>query len=208
MDELVAGDIIVASVRLKPPWGSLNAGGFDYQQWLLASGYNATGYIKYGQLESSQHSPKVAQWVRSVVTSAGLVEPAALMALALGDKGGVAPEDWRRLRNTGTVHLFIVSGLHVGLIGGWLYLFCLTSVRLFGWCLRKVVHGHRLAVMVSLLGVACYAWLSGLRPARAAGLIEGRNCSARGFDPATLCAFATAATGIYCVRGAAAPRDF
>ena len=164
VDELVAGDIIVASVRLKPPWGSLNAGGFDYQQWLLASGYNATGYIKYGQLESSQHRPKVAQWVRSVVTSAGLVESAALMALALGDKGGVAPEDWRRLRNTGTVHLFIVSGLHVGLIGGWLYLFCLMSVRLFGWCLRKAVHGHRLAVMVSLLGVACYAWLSGLQP--------------------------------------------
>ena len=38
------------------------------------------------------------------------------------------------------------------------------SVRLFGWCLRKAVHGHRLAVMVSLLGVACYAWLSGLQP--------------------------------------------
>ena len=43
IDDLVTGDIVVANVRLKAPWGSLNAGGFDYQKWLLASAYNATG---------------------------------------------------------------------------------------------------------------------------------------------------------------------
>ena len=164
IDDLVTGDIVVANVRLKAPWGSLNAGGFDYQKWLLASAYNATGYVKHGYLETSQNRPKVANWVRSVIERARLVETGALIALALGDKGGVVPEDWRRLRNTGTLHLFVVSGLHVGLIGGWLYFLCLTCSRLFGLVVQTAVQGHRSAAILSLLGIAAYAWLSGLQP--------------------------------------------
>ena len=40
---LAVRDIVVATVRLKALWGTQNVGGFDYQKWLLASGYNATG---------------------------------------------------------------------------------------------------------------------------------------------------------------------
>ena len=123
---LAVRDIVVATVRLKALWGTQNVGGFDYQKWLLASGYNATGYIKSGVLERLQKSQDPSQWVRSVFATAQLRERGALLALALGDKGQVAPEDWERLRITGTIHLFVVSGLHVGLIGGWLYLLCLA----------------------------------------------------------------------------------
>ena len=49
---LAAGNIVVATVRLKALWGTRNVGGFDYEKWLRASGYNATGYIKHGFPES------------------------------------------------------------------------------------------------------------------------------------------------------------
>lgn len=163
-NELAAGDILVATVRLKPLWGTLNVGGFDYEKWLLASGYNATGYIKHGLLESSQKSQGLSQWVRSVFANAQLVEKGALLALALGDKGQVAPEDWERLRITGTIHLFVVSGLHVGLIGGWLYLLCLACLRLGGLFLPVSTHSHRSAGLLALVGIFAYAWLSGLQP--------------------------------------------
>ena len=161
---LAMGDIVVATVRLKPLWGTLNVGGFDYEKWLLASGYNATGYIKHGFLEGSQKSQGLSQWVRSVLATTQLVERGALLALALGDKGRVAPEDWERLRITGTIHLFVVSGLHVGLIGGWLYLLCLACLRLGGLFLPLSAHSNRSAALFALVGILLYAWLSGLQP--------------------------------------------
>ena len=36
-DGLVTGDIVVAKVCLKPPWASLNPGGFDYPERLLGA---------------------------------------------------------------------------------------------------------------------------------------------------------------------------
>ena len=54
--ELAAGDIVVATVRLKALWGTLNVGGFDYEKWLRASGYSATGYVKHGHLASPQNT--------------------------------------------------------------------------------------------------------------------------------------------------------
>ena len=161
---LAVRDIVVATVRLKALWGTQNVGGFDYQKWLLASGYNATGYIKSGVLERLQKSQDPSQWVRSVFATAQLRDRGALLALALGDKGQVAPEDWERLRITGTIHLFVVSGLHVGLIGGWLYLLCLACLRLAGLFLPILLHSHRSAGLLALVGIFVYAWLSGMQP--------------------------------------------
>ena len=161
---LAVRDIVVATVRLKALWGTQNVGGFDYQKWLLASGYNATGYIKSGVLERLQKSQDPSQWVRSVFAIAQLRERGALLALALGDKGQVAPEDWERLQITGTIHLFVVSGLHAGLIGGWLYLLCLACLRLAGLFLPISLHSHRSAGLLALVGIFVYAWLSGMQP--------------------------------------------
>ena len=162
--ELAAGDIVVATVRLKALWGTLNVGGFDYEKWLRASGYSATGYVKHGHLASPQNTQDLSRWVRAVFETAGVVEQGALLALALGDAGLVPPEDWARLRVTGTIHLFVVSGLHVGLIGGWLYLLCLACLRLYGMLANTQVRAHRGAAVLALVGIGIYAWISGLQP--------------------------------------------
>jgi competence protein ComEC len=38
------------------------------------------------------------------------------MALALGHRSGIAPDDWDVLRATGTTHLVAISGLHIGIV--------------------------------------------------------------------------------------------
>ena len=50
---LCAADIqvhqtLTVAVKLRRPWGAANSGSFDYQRWLLASGYSATGYVREG----------------------------------------------------------------------------------------------------------------------------------------------------------------
>ena len=41
-----------------------------------------------------------------------------LTALVLGDGAGLSREDWQVLQDTGTVHLLVISGQHVGLLAG------------------------------------------------------------------------------------------
>ncbi len=43
---LTAGDALKVTARLRPPRGTRNPGGFDYEQWLLVNGYGATGYVR------------------------------------------------------------------------------------------------------------------------------------------------------------------
>jgi len=42
---LVTGDIVLAKVRLKPPWGSLSAGGLDYPERLLGAVQRQITYL-------------------------------------------------------------------------------------------------------------------------------------------------------------------
>ncbi|WP_447639654.1 DNA internalization-related competence protein ComEC/Rec2 [Pandoraea norimbergensis] len=41
-----------------------------------------------------------------------------LMALALGERGDIAPDDWQIFADTGVSHLLAISGLHVSLVAG------------------------------------------------------------------------------------------
>src|SRR6185312_4327807 len=43
-------------------------------------------------------------------------------ALMLGRRGGIDPELQDRFAQSGLVHLLSISGFHVGLIGGWIFL--------------------------------------------------------------------------------------
>src|SRR5690606_31007841 len=44
-----------------------------------------------------------------------------IAALVLGDDSGLSVEDWRLLQDTGTVHLLVISGQHVGLLAAFIY---------------------------------------------------------------------------------------
>ncbi len=48
-------------------------------------------------------------------------QSATLVALVLGDGSGLAAETWRILQDTGTVHLLVISGQHIGLFAALVY---------------------------------------------------------------------------------------
>ena len=54
---------------------------------------------------------------------------AVLRAVTLGEGSGVRRELWQQFQATGTVHLLVISGLHLGLVA-------LVGGLLAGWCLR------------------------------------------------------------------------
>lgn len=109
------------AVTLKRPAGLLNFHGFDQEAWLLAQRIGATATVKDGE----RLAPGRGTWRDTVRQRLMAVDAqgreASLAALVLGDGSGLASEDWRVLQDTGTVHLLIISGQHIGLLAGLIY---------------------------------------------------------------------------------------
>ncbi|WP_347927562.1 DNA internalization-related competence protein ComEC/Rec2 [Pseudomonas helvetica] len=121
------------AVKLKRPTGLLNPQGFDYDAWLLAQRIGATGSVKDGQLlRPAQGAWRDAVRQRLLAVDAQGRE-GALAALVLGDGSGLSSEDWRALQDTGTVHLLVISGQHIGLLAGMVYLLIAGLARYGLW---------------------------------------------------------------------------
>jgi competence protein ComEC len=119
------GDSLAVTARLRPPRGARNPGGFDYERWLLANDYGATGYVRSGAVTSAVDDGLVTHWrtfraslaERIGAASADADGAALLTALALGERFRFTEQHWTDFRRTGTSHLVAVSGMHVALLG-------------------------------------------------------------------------------------------
>lgn len=121
------------AITLKRPSGLLNFHGFDYEAWLLAQRMGATGSVKDGErLAPARNAWRDALRQRLMAVDAQGRE-AGLAALVLGDGSGLEAEDWRVLQDTGTVHLLVISGQHIGLLAGLIYGLVAGLARYGAW---------------------------------------------------------------------------
>jgi len=154
-------------LRLDPPTGRLNPGGFDLQRHWLANGIGATAIVQGeatrigvgGWLSViDRHRQYLAERLQSETID--LNHAALMRALALADRTALESDLRELLQRTGTAHLLAISGLHIGmvaalagLIGGWL----LSPLLL----LHASLDRRRLALLSGLLAGFVYAWLAG-----------------------------------------------
>lgn len=121
------------AVKLKRPAGLLNPHAFDYDAWLLAQRVGATGTVKDGQRLAEARwawRDSIRQRLQAVDAQG---RTGALIALVLGDGAGLSREDWQVLQDTGTVHLLVISGQHIGLLAGVVYLLIVGLARYGLW---------------------------------------------------------------------------
>ena len=160
-------------LRLKQPHGFMNPGGFDYEGWLYQKKIRATGYVRinpkqqqyakklddeatgYNILLLRQYLYDTLTYITSKNDFSGI-----LIALALGERTGITQQQWQVFRATGTSHLVAISGLHIGLLAG--FVFFITR-RLWPYCgsAALLLSAPRAAALNSLLIAAFYAALSG-----------------------------------------------
>jgi competence protein ComEC len=162
-----AGERWRFKLRLKPPHGFLNPGGFDYEAWLFQHGIHATGYVREDSENRKLSDPAIFSLdavrhklnARIQSTLAGRSHMGLVAALAVGNRSQVSKDHWRTLIKTGTNHLMAISGLHIGLaatFGYWLVR------RLLPVKLIKRVSAQCPAVIGGLMVAAVYALLAGL----------------------------------------------
>ncbi len=158
-------------VRLKPPHGFMNPGGFDYEAWLFQQGIDATGYVrKSGFNKREQKASASINFLRQSLSekidalasrlSADSGNSFSLVkALAIGDKSSITNQQWQVLANTGTSHLMAISGLHIGLAS--LFVYVLVR-RIVPVCVMKRVPAQHIALLVGMFSALSYALLAGL----------------------------------------------
>ncbi|WAC44711.1 DNA internalization-related competence protein ComEC/Rec2 [Pseudomonas sp. SL4(2022)] len=156
-----AGQTWRLAVRLKRPHGLVNPQSFDYEAWLLAQRIGGTGTVKSGELIAPASG--TGAW-RDRLRQQLLATPAhgregALAALVLGDDSGLSTADWQVLQNTGTVHLMVISGQHIGLLAALLYGLVAGMARLGFW--PRSWPWLPCACAVALAGALAYGGLAG-----------------------------------------------
>ncbi len=111
------GQVWRVEAKLDRARAHVNPHGFDYERWLVGHGVVASGYVIAARLQADRRDPvdDYRLRLRERVESLGLVHRGAILALATGDTALVSQDVWQWFRATGTVHLLVISGLHVGL---------------------------------------------------------------------------------------------
>ncbi|WP_268245750.1 ComEC/Rec2 family competence protein [Kordiimonas sediminis] len=127
--DLIAGDVVVFDGVLQMPQGPVYPDGFDYRQFLQFEGVHYTGFatsdiIRIGVKESFKHSVEALR--QSIANSflGQMSEQGGPLAAALfvGKRDYILPEDRDHIRKAGLAHILAISGLHMGLVTGVLFL--------------------------------------------------------------------------------------
>jgi len=170
------GEFWQLRVRLRRPHGYANPGGFDYEGWLFRQRIGATGYVvshKDNQRLGTVPVGRTARTRQDFVNRVTQLLPnddaaAVLLAVGVGARHRITREQWDRYAITGTSHLMAISGLHIGLAAGGVFLLAWAVFALL--CRRMNVRD--MALVTAVLAAGIYAALSGFAvPARRAFLM-------------------------------------
>jgi competence protein ComEC len=165
---IAAGQSWQLTVKLKQPHGRINPGGFDYEAWLFANHIGATGYVRdqpAPQLIASMPSIAryFASWRQTISDRLDAALPAGeqlgiIKALTIGSQDAISQRQWDVFRTTGTIHLIVISGSHISLIAGLIYL---LVRRGWAWLGILSISPQRVAALSAWLAALFYAGLAG-----------------------------------------------
>lgn len=160
------GATVIVTAHLSPPGGPVEPGGFDFQrhawfQKLGAVGYARTPLLLLEPSGSDQLLLRARMALSNHVQSQLPGETGAFAAAIMtGDRAGMGPGSLEALRASNLAHLLAISGLHMGLLAGFIF----AVVRIGLAAVPPVglrLPGKKVAAMIALLFAAGYLSLSG-----------------------------------------------
>ena len=167
------GDEVRLAGRIRFPYRLGDTGEFDYQAWLERQGISATLVIPphprmpgierigYAAVFPASEIEAVRDHIRRFIAQ-GLPYPerAEMMALVIGDRGGIDKPLRERFALTGMAHLLVISGLHLSFIAAAAF----ALARLLLGCFRRLLEtgrANKLAALFAALIVSAYAMIAG-----------------------------------------------
>ena len=160
------GTRVMTTGHLAPPQGPVEPGGFDFRRhaWFLrigAVGYTRVPVVVGAWPDGTQPVFALRMRLSRAVQAALPGEVGAFgAAITTGDRSGMGMDTQEALRNTNLAHLLAISGLHMGLLAGFVF----GAVRLGLAAVPPValrVPGRKIAAGAGLLAAGFYLALSG-----------------------------------------------
>ena len=185
-DEMRPGDRLQAKAMLFPVPGQIVPGGRDMQRELYFTGIGGVGYSYGGARrvampDDVQGEGGWREWLlrlRSEMTrriAAALPGASGGVASAVitGKRGAMPEEVKQAFRDSGLSHLLAIAGLHLGLVGGFVFFTVRGGLALIPWvALRYPI--KKIAAIVTLVVLFCYFMISGAAiPTQRAFLMTG-----------------------------------
>ncbi len=157
---------IMTTGHLSPPGGPVEPGGFDFQRhaWFLqlgAMGYTRNPVLIRAPPDGTQLVFAARMALSAHVQQALPGEPGAFAAAIMtGDRSGIGQDTLKDLRVSNLAHLLAISGLHMGLLAGFVFAALRYGFALVPYlCLR--VPTKKLAAAIAIVLAAGYLALSG-----------------------------------------------
>ena len=150
---------------LHQPNGQRNPGGFDYRSYLARRGVFGILQLDRGQeiVPTDSSGFPLLRWteglrrrVEAVIDTAyreNRIHAQVLKGMLLGLRSELSPDILDAFRNSGSIHILAVSGLHVGLI---------ATDLLFRFSLLRLP--RKTTDLLTIAAVILYACLVGFRP--------------------------------------------
>lgn len=166
------GHWVAAQVILHPPQVSQFKGDYNRQKADYFNGIGARGYVRgsiystwvpnaerYNTLDVKiqRIRSKVSQLIMGDSTSQA---SAIASALLTGIKGNIAPEVYDSFRYSGLAHLLAISGLHLALFGGFIFVLIRRLLCLYPPLVLKY-SSKKMAAVGALIGTFAYMLLAG-----------------------------------------------
>ncbi|EKD38496.1 MAG: hypothetical protein ACD_75C00716G0001 [uncultured bacterium] len=206
-ENLVPGDRLAVRATVKRPDGGRSPGVFDYARYLAEKDIWITGFIRSAvhlhrleetpsQIRSLRYFPerlrtKIGERIDAAVAGA---TRGIYRAILIGDYSQVDDATMEAFKGSGTLHILSVSGLHMAVIGSFLYLSIYWLLSRSEWLLLRYPV-RKIAAFLSLPVLVFYSLLAGmntpvLRAVIMSGLVIVALCTDRRKSPSTLLAFA------------------
>ncbi|NRB04015.1 MAG: ComEC family competence protein [Rhodobacteraceae bacterium] len=164
---LVPGAQVMTTAFLSPPRGPVEPGGFDFRRH---SWFQQIGAVGYTRIPVLSRGPPDTSWRLAVFRLRIAVSRhirAALpgdvggfaAAITTGDRSGLSLATIETLRATNTAHLLAISGLHMGLLTGFVFTLmrlslALVPLHVLGWPPKKIAAVGAMGVGAAYLALA------------------------------------------------------
>lgn len=168
----VPGDYIRLRASLRPPPGPVAPGAWDFGRQSWFKGVGAVGFA-YGAAHligppEARRAGGFSVWLRNlrhgvsarIVAALGERRGGLATALLTGDRSAISKTTLENMRASGLAHLLAISGLHVGLVAGIIF----VVVRLLLAAIEPLALRYPIkkwAALTALAGSFCYLLLSG-----------------------------------------------
>ncbi|WP_187429918.1 hypothetical protein ROLI_018460 [Roseobacter fucihabitans] len=160
---------VLTTAHVSPPGGPVEPGGFDFQRHAWFGQLGGVGYSRVpllaialpedGRLDLVIFRVRMAVAARMLEVLPGDVGGVAV-AVTTGSRSAISQEALEDLRASNLAHLLAISGLHMGLLTGFVFALLRVSIALIP-PLALRIPARKMAAGGALIVACCYLALSG-----------------------------------------------